>query len=170
MAKRLLIAVLTAAVVLLVGLGAATAKDAITRIRLCGASGCVTVRDMTTLQILMTYIVPSTAQPPAPAPYFTFAPVRTRQWPISYPRYVYVPTANLVRIRYPPSPASWGNVGDAAQVLEHLTAGMRPYAARSAWHTVAVTSRATPHRLHARHAAVSHIALDDFPQRAWHRL
>lgn len=93
---------------LFLGLATATAKDAITRLRLCGASGCVTVRDMTALQILMTYIVPSTPQPPTPARYFTFAPVPTRQWPISYPRYVYVPTAKLVRIRYPPSPATWG--------------------------------------------------------------
>jgi hypothetical protein len=164
-AKRIPIGVLMAAVVVLAGLGAATAKDAITRLRLCGASGCVTVRDVTTLQILMTYIVPSTAQPPAPAPYFTFAPVRTRQWPISYPRYVYVPTAKLARIRYPPSPAIWGTVGEAAQVLEHLTTGMRPYTAPGAWRTVAVTSRATAHTLRARHAAVSHVALDGFSLR-----
>jgi hypothetical protein len=112
--QRTSIVVLLAAVVLLFGLGDAAAKDSISRLRLCGASGCVTVRDMTTLQILMTYIVPSTAQAPVHAPYFTFAPMPTRQWPITYPRYVYVPSAKLVRIRYPPSVATWGTVGDRA--------------------------------------------------------
>ncbi len=143
MAKRILIAVLLVPVLSLTGLGPATAKDAITRLRLCGASTCITVLDMTTLQILMTYIVPSTARHPAPAPYFTFAPIPTRQWPSSYPRYVYVPSAKLVRIRYPPSRATWGTVGDAAPMLQHLTAGMRAYVTPSAWQAVTVTARAT---------------------------
>ena len=161
-AKRILIGILLGAGVLFCGLGAATAKDEITRLRLCSASGCVIVRDMTTLRILMTYIAPSTAHPPARAHYFTFAPVPTREWPTSYPRYVYVPTAKLVRISYPPSPATWGTVGEAAQVLEHLTARMRAYAAPIAWRTVAVTPRATAHVLRPRHATVSHVALDGF--------
>ncbi len=143
MAKRILIAVLLAPVLLLTGLGAATAKDTITRLRLCGASGCVTARDMTTLQILMTYIGASTAQPPSPAPYFTFAPIPTRQWPSSYPRYVYVPSATLVRIRYPPNLARWATVGDAAPVLQQLTAGMPAYATPPAWRAVAITPQAT---------------------------
>jgi hypothetical protein len=46
------------------GLQLAAAKNAIDKLRLCGASGCVVVRDMTTLQILMTYITPATAQRP----------------------------------------------------------------------------------------------------------
>jgi hypothetical protein len=147
MAKRILIGVLLAPMLLLTGLGAASAKDAITRLRLCGASGCVTVRDMTTLQILMTYIGAATAQPPSPAPYFTFAPIPTREWPSSYPRYVYMPTATLVRIRYPPSPAAWATVGEAAPVLQQLTAGMRAYATPSAWRAVAVTPQATSQTL-----------------------
>lgn len=142
-ARRIVIGVLLAPMVLVTGFGAATAKDALTRLRLCGASRCVTVRDMTTLQILMTYIVPSTAQPPSPAPYYTFAPTPTRQWPSSYPRYVYVPAAQLVRIRYPPSPATWGTVGEAAPLLQHLTAGRRPHATPSSWRSVAVSPRAT---------------------------
>jgi hypothetical protein len=145
--KRILIGVLLAPMLLLAGLGGASAKDAITRLRLCGASGCVTVRDMTTLQILMTYIGAATAQSPSPAPYFTFAPIPTRQWPTSYPRYVYVPRATLVRVRYPPSPATWATVGEAAPVLQQLTAGMRAYAAPSAWHAVAVTPQAISQRL-----------------------
>jgi hypothetical protein len=133
--------------VLLIGLGAASVTDAITRLRLCGASGCVTVRDITTLQILMTYIGASTAQPPSPAPSFTFAPIPRRDRPSSYPRYVYVPSATLVGIRYPPTPATWATVGDAAPVLQQLTAGMRAYAAPNAWRAVAVTPQATSMKL-----------------------
>jgi hypothetical protein len=145
--RRIVIGVFLAPVLLLTGFGSATAKDAITRLRLCGASGCVTVRDITTLQILMTYIVPSRAQPPSLAPYYTFAPIPTRQWPSSYPRYLYVPSAQLVRIRYPPSPATWGTVGDAAPLLQHLTAGIRAYATPSTWQSVAVSARATAQTL-----------------------
>jgi hypothetical protein len=145
--RRIVIGVLLAPVLLLTGFGSAIAKDAITRLRLCGASGCVTVRDMTTLQILMTYIIPATAQPPSLAPYYTFAPIPTRQWPSSYPRYLYVPSAQLVRIRYTPSPATWGIVGDAAQLLHHLTAGIHPYPTPSTWRSVAVSPRATSQTL-----------------------
>jgi hypothetical protein len=102
----------------------------------------VTVRDITTLQILMTYIGASTAPRPSPSLYFTFAPTPTRQWPSSYLRYVYVPSAQVVRIRYPPAGASWASVGDAAPVLDRLTEGMRAYATPRTWRTVAVTSRA----------------------------
>jgi hypothetical protein len=146
-AKRILIAALLTPPLLLIGLGSATAKEAITRLRLCGASDCVTVQDMTTLQILMTYIGASPAKPPSPAaaPYFTFAPRPTRQWPSSYPRYVYVPSAKLVRIHYPPSASRWSSVGDAAPLLHRLTAGIRAYPPPSGWHAVTVTARATAH-------------------------
>jgi hypothetical protein len=142
-AKRILIAALLTPVLFLTGLGAATAKDAITRLRLCGASGCVTVRDMTTLQILMTYIGSWAAEPPAAAPYLTFAPIPTRQWPSSYPRYVYVPSANVIRIHYPSSASRWSGIGNAAPLLHQLTAGIRAYPTPSAWRVVTVTPRAT---------------------------
>jgi hypothetical protein len=154
-AKRILIAALLTPVLFLTGLGAATAKDAITRLRLCGVAGCVTVRDMTTLQILMTYIGSSTAKPPSPAPYFTFAAIPTRQWPSSYPRYVYVPSEKVVRIHYPPSPSRWSTVGEAAPLLKQLTAHMRAYATPSAWHAIAVTARGTSRIAERRHLATA---------------
>jgi hypothetical protein len=128
---------------LLLAVGHAGAKDAIDRLRLCGASGCVTVRDMTTLQILMTYIGAADAARPSPAPYFTFAAVRTAEWPTSYPRYLYVPSRATVRITYPAGVTRWATVGDGAQVLRRLTTGIRPYASPRTWRSVAVTHSAT---------------------------
>jgi hypothetical protein len=128
---------------LLTGLGAASAKEAITRLRLCGASDCVTVRDMTTLQILMTYIGASPGRRPSLAPYFTFAPIPTRQWPSSYPRYLYVPSVKVVRVQNPPTRPTWESVGGAAQLLQHLTAHMRPYTTPGGWDSVRITAQAT---------------------------
>jgi hypothetical protein len=127
---------------LLIGLSPASAKDAIDKLRLCGASGCIVVRNMTRLQILMTYITPGTSRQPALAAYFTFAPVPTRSWPSSYPRYVYVPSVKVVRINYPPGTTTWGKVGEAAPVLRRLTRGLRPYLPPRSWSAVNVTARA----------------------------
>jgi hypothetical protein len=137
------LAIAAAFTTLLLATGLAAAKDAIDRLRLCGASECVTVRHMTTLQILMTYIGAGDAARPAPAPYFTFAAVRTAEWPSSYPRYLYVPSKATVRITYPAGVTRWATVGDAAQVLRRLTAGIRPYARPRTWRSVTVTRSAT---------------------------
>ena len=108
--------------------------------RVCGASGCTTLRGESAVQPLISwwYTPFSSRRAPRPAPYYSIAirdPSGVR-WSL-----LYVPSRRAMRIwqnRVPPynQPIGpyWRDVPAAAvSGLGRVAAGLKPYAAPSAW-------------------------------------
>jgi hypothetical protein len=67
------------------------AKEEITRLQICGVSQCTRIADPAALGALLTDIGDGSSAPPPRAPFYTMRPEKTREWPATWPHYVYVP-------------------------------------------------------------------------------
>ncbi len=79
----------------------ASAKDEITQLRVCGASGCRIVTDKTAVHAFTVAIIngaPSRDAPPK-SPYYTVRPEPTKERRASWPRYVYAPAIQMIRLQ-----------------------------------------------------------------------
>jgi hypothetical protein len=108
----------------------ASAKEEITDLRVCGASECRIVTDATAVRLFMLAII-NRAQgrhaPPPTSPYYTIRPERTKQWPWTWPRYVYVPSTRMVRLqRDNRAAAEWGWLGRRDPAARRLIRGLNP--------------------------------------------
>src|SRR5439155_12850545 len=72
-----------------------SAKEGITRLRVCGSLSCrvlTSPRAISAFLSAITNAAPGRAAP-TPAAYFTLRPERTKEWPTTWPRYLYLPSA-----------------------------------------------------------------------------
>jgi hypothetical protein len=123
--------------VLLVGLvlilaGAASAKNEITRLRVCGPARCKVVTDPSARHAFINAITNAAQGRSAPVggAYFTIRAERTKEWPVTWPRYVYVPRARMIRLQIDRRDRpEWRWLGRRDAVLRKITSGLTPYRA-----------------------------------------
>jgi hypothetical protein len=130
--RRMLL--LLTVVVLILPLGA-SAKGEITQLRVCGASACRIVTDKTSVHAFMVAIINHARGRSAPpkSPYFTIRPERTKEWQTSWPRYVYVPAARMIRLQLDQrSTPEWRWLGRDDWAVRKLVRGLTPFA-RQPW-------------------------------------
>jgi hypothetical protein len=123
------ISLLLAVLALLLPLGA-SAKGEITRVRVCGVSHCRIVSDRTAVHTFMLAIINAAQGREAPlrSPYFTLRPERTREWPTSWPRYVYVPATRMIRLQSDRRDTpEWRWLGRRDPALKRMTRGLKPF-------------------------------------------
>lgn len=108
----------------------AQAKEAITRLKVCGASHCTTIADLTTLEILMTEIGDESVAPPARARFYSMRPEKTGEWRTTWPHYLYVPSSNAVRVTMGNGDRYWDRVGP---LLKKVTRDLKPNPTPEAW-------------------------------------
>jgi hypothetical protein len=115
----------------------AQAKEAITRLRICGASQCTTIAGLTKLEILMTDIGDESVAPPHRAPFYTMRPEKTREWPATWPHYVYVPSSNAVQVTMGNGDRYWDSIAFelSAPLLREATRDLKPNPTPEAWST-----------------------------------
>jgi hypothetical protein len=122
---------------------AAPAKDEIERLQVCGASGCRRISDPQQLRPLIAGLLGLEARPePRPAPFFTLTPERTAGWRETWPRYVYVPEAQLVRQVNEGGDADWWPLTWTEGAHARATRGLTPFPKPVSWsklHTPAPT-------------------------------
>ena len=108
----------------------ASAKGEITQLRVCGASGCRVVTDKTAVHAFTVAIIngaPSRDAPPK-SPYYTITPEPTKEWQASWPRYVYAPSIQMIRLqRDRRETAEWMWLGRRDPAAKRLTGGLRPF-------------------------------------------
>lgn len=122
----------------------ASAKGDITQLRVCGASGCRVVTDMTAVHPFMLAIIngaPSRDAPPK-SPYYTVRPERTKEWQASWPRYVYAPSVQMLRLQRDGRAApEWMWFGRRDAAARRLIRGLRPFPATMASSAVTLQLR-----------------------------
>jgi len=69
---------------------------------------------------------------PAPGAYFTLRPEPTKEWPESWPRYLYVPAARMIRVQVDRIP-EWRWLGRRDPLVRRITRGLRPYRKPERW-------------------------------------
>jgi hypothetical protein len=104
---------------------AAQAKGNLTRLPVCGASGCKTVADVTTIEVLLSFGAEPRAAPPSSS-FYTLVPHWPDQWPPTWPRYVYVPSAEAVGMAWANGRLAWFQVDSAIQGFHDVTCGLKP--------------------------------------------
>jgi hypothetical protein len=108
----------------------ASAKGEITQLRVCGASGCSIVTDRTVVHAFTVAIIngaPSRDAPPK-SPYYTVRPVPTKQWQTSWPRYIYAPSIQMIRLQRDHRAApEWMWLGRRDAAAKRLIRGLRPF-------------------------------------------
>jgi hypothetical protein len=123
----------------------ARAKEAITRLKICGASRCTTITDLRVLGAVMTDVGDSSMAPPDRAPFYAMRPEKTREWPSTWPHYVYVPSSDAVRVSTGYGDRYWDplDLDLAAPMLKKATRDLKPNPIPEAWSAVeAAPSRA----------------------------
>src|SRR5919197_3092503 len=77
------------------------AKEGIARLRVCGSSACRVLASPREIGAFLSAITSASRPRPAPAPaaFFTLRPQRTKEWPTTWPRYVYLPAARMIRVQ-----------------------------------------------------------------------
>ena len=120
----------------------AQAKEAITRLQICGASHCTTITDPNVLGAVMTDIGDSSMAPPDRAPFYTMHPEKTRKWPSTWPHYVYVPSSDSVRVTTGYGDRYWDplELDLAAPLLKKATRELKPNPTPEAWSAVGVAA------------------------------
>jgi hypothetical protein len=111
------------------------AKERITRLRVCGPSACRVLTSPRAISAFLSAITNAAPGRPAPAPaaYFTLRPERTQEWPTTWPRYLYLPAARMVRVQIDRTP-EWRWLGRRDPLVRKLTRGLAPYPAPKQWH------------------------------------
>jgi hypothetical protein len=106
------------------------AKEGITRLRVCGASACRVLTSPSAISTFLSAITNAAPGRPAPAPaaYFTLRPERTKDWPVTWPRYLYLPAARMVRVQIDSTP-EWRWLGRRDALVRKLTRALEPYPA-----------------------------------------
>ncbi len=118
-------------VALVLPLGA-SAKGEITRLRVCGVSQCRIVTDKTSVHTFFLAVINAGQDRAAPArsPYFTLRPEQTKDWPTSWPRYVYVPATQMIRLQFDRRDTpEWRWLGRRDPALRRMIRGLRPFSA-----------------------------------------
>lgn len=124
---------LAAALILVAG---AAAKSEITRLEVCGSSECRIVTDRRAVRAFMSAIVNRAQGQAAPAAreYFTIRPDPTPEWRVTWPRYVYVPAARMIRLqRDRRDSPEWGWLGRRDPLVRRMTRAMTPYRQQEPW-------------------------------------
>ncbi len=125
------ITVLLIGLVLMLAAGA-SAKNEITRLRVCGSSGCKVVTDTPTRHAFISAIINAAQGRAAPAAreYFTMRAEWTKEWPVTWLRYVYVPGARMIRLQIDRRDRpEWRWLGRRDAVLRAMTSGLTPFRA-----------------------------------------
>jgi hypothetical protein len=108
----------------------ASAKGEITQLKVCGTSGCRIVTDTTAVHSFALAIIngaQSRDVPPKSA-YYTVRPERTKQWQSSWPRYLYAPSIQMIRIqRDGRATPEWIWLGRRNAAARRLIRGLRPF-------------------------------------------
>ena len=110
----------------------APAKEGITRLRVCGASACRVVASPREISAFLSAITSASRPAPAPAAFFTLRPERTKEWPTTWPRYVYLPAARMIRVQIDSTP-EWHWLGRRDARVRKLIRGLMPYPAPRRW-------------------------------------
>jgi hypothetical protein len=118
----------------------AQAKEAITRLKVCGASQCRTIADLRTLEILMMEIGDESVAPPARAPFYTMRPAKAREWPSTWPHYVYVPSSNTVWVTMDNGERYWDRLAFGDSLLRKATRDLKPNPAPKQWSAARIAS------------------------------
>lgn len=126
--RRTSLLLVLAALVLPLG---ASAKGEITRLSVCGASECRIVTDKTSVHTFFLAVINAGQHRGAPprSPYFTLRPEQTKDWPTSWPRYVYVPATQMIRLRFRTNRPEWRWLGRRDPALRRMIRGLRPFSA-----------------------------------------
>jgi hypothetical protein len=112
----------------------AHSKDGIERLKVCGSSGCRTIREPRELGPLIAGLLGlQPRKAPSPARFFTLTPERTAGWPDTWPRYVYVPEAKLVRQASGRGDVDWWPLTWTEGAHERATRGMTPFPKPVSW-------------------------------------
>jgi hypothetical protein len=121
----------------------AQAKDAITRLRICGASRCTTIANVKVLEIVMTDIGDESATPAARVPFYTMRPEKTPEWPTTWPHYLYVPSSNAVWVMMGNGERYWDRLSFdlAAPLLGKAAQHLKANPAPQTWRAVATSFR-----------------------------
>lgn len=126
----------------------AQAKDGIERLKVCGSSGCRTISDPQQLAPLIAGLVGLQPQKaPPPARFFTLTPERSADWQATWPRFVYVPEAKLVRQASGRGEVDWWPLTWTDGAYERATRGMTPFPVPVSWtalHTPAPDAASEP--------------------------
>jgi hypothetical protein len=118
------------------------AKEEITRLQICGASQCTTIADAAALRALLTDIGDGSSAPPPHAPFYAMRPEKTREWPATWPHYVYVPASkksrqpgilNAVRVTMGNGERYWDYVTFSVPILQRATRDLKPNPTPNAW-------------------------------------
>jgi hypothetical protein len=145
--------VFLAAVVFALPTGA-QAKGNLTRLPVCGASGCKTVTDATTIEGLLTFGEYPHAAPPS-ASFYTLTPHWSDQWPPTWPRYVYVPAAEAVGMAWATGRVEWFRV-ELPQTFHDVARGLEPFPAMRSWkRAVTMTSPTSQTNGHSRELLIA---------------
>ena len=102
--------------------------------RVCGSSGCITVRNLGTIDGMTALSGPfQLADAPRPVPFYTVAlsdpPPSTFRW-----SFVYAPSRHLLRISDGVTPPYWRRAPTVvARTLARLTRGLEPYPRSRGW-------------------------------------
>ena len=123
------ISLLLVLIVLVLPLGA-SAKGEITQLKVCGASACRTVTDKPAVHLFLVAIINGAQSRDAPpkSPYYTVRPERTKEWQASWPRYVYAPSIQMIRLqRDQRAAAEWMWLGRRDAAAKRLVRGLRPF-------------------------------------------
>jgi hypothetical protein len=108
------------------------AKEGITRLRVCGASACTVVASPREISAFLSAITNASRPAPAPAAFFTLRPERTKEWPTTWPRFVYLPAARMIRVQIDSTP-EWRWLGRRDPLVRKLIRGLTPYPAPRRW-------------------------------------
>jgi hypothetical protein len=124
-------------VALLAGLafpGEAYAKGEISRLAICGASSCRTVSEpVVVLPITTLHLDLERGAAPAPAAFYTVIPQESKTWSSTWPRFVYVPSADAVLIKRYGEKGVWYSPTWACWALRKATRGLEPRSKPARW-------------------------------------
>ena len=118
------------------------AKEEITRLQICGASRCTTIADPAALGVLLTDIGDGSSAPSPRAPFYTMRPEKTREWPATWPHYVYVPASKMsqqhgildaVRVTMGNAERYWDYVTLSVPILQRATRDLKPNPTPNDW-------------------------------------
>jgi hypothetical protein len=113
----------------------AMAKESIGALTVCGSNECKTVDDPALVAPIVTGVGQTRSPQPVPAAYLTLVPQVKGEWRTSWPRYVYVPAAQVVRMTGErEGDVAWSPVEDwALSAYEQASRGLAPFEEPPSW-------------------------------------